>query len=77
VQAVLAIAHTLPGITLLEIRCDARNAPSAAVPRRLGFKLAETLEERSVTPEAPPIALQVWTYALGHHQADDHALHDH
>jgi RimJ/RimL family protein N-acetyltransferase len=77
VQAVLAIAHTLRGITLIEIRCDARNTPSAAVPRRLGFKLAETLEERSGTPEAPPIALQVWTYNHGHHQADDHALHDH
>ena len=71
VQAVLAIAHTLPRITLIEIRCDARNAPSAAVPRRLGFTLAETLEERSVTPEAPPIALQVWTYAPGRHPADD------
>ena len=64
VQAVLAIAHTLPGMTLIEIRCDPRNAPSAAIPRRLGFNLAQTLEERSGTADAPPVALQVWTYAL-------------
>ena len=64
-QAVLSIARTLPRISQVEIRCDARNAPSAAVPLRLGFVLAETVEERPGTPDAPPIAVQVWTYALG------------
>lgn len=64
-QAALAITRTLPGLAQVEIRCDARNAPSAAVPQRLGFELATTREQPSVTPGAPPVTLQVWTYALG------------
>lgn len=39
-RAMLALAHTLEGMKHVEIRCDPRNAPSAAVPKRLGFQLA-------------------------------------
>lgn len=39
-RALLDVAASLPGMTHAEIRCDAANAPSAAVPRRLGFALA-------------------------------------
>ena len=41
-----------------EIRCDARNEPSAAIPRRLGFALATTLRE-SAAPGEPEVALQI------------------
>jgi hypothetical protein len=40
-----------------EVRCDARNAPSAAIPRRLGFDLTATIAE-------PPGEVQVWTKAV-------------
>lgn len=51
--ALLAVAAALTGLTHVEIRCDVANAPSAAVPRRLGFHLAAMESE-----------LQVWRLAL-------------
>lgn len=63
-RAALAIAAALPGLAHAEIRCDARNGPSAAVPRRLGFVLATTLREPTVTPDAPPVELQLWRREL-------------
>jgi RimJ/RimL family protein N-acetyltransferase len=68
-RAVLAMAATLPRLSLVEIRCDARNAPSAAVPQRLGFVLASTVPDLAVTPTEPPIQLQVWTSVLSHSTA--------
>lgn len=67
-RAMLDLATALPGIRQAEIRCDARNAPSAAIPRRLGLRLVsgdcsgngESSEERGMmlwvyeVPEQPP-----------------------
>lgn len=51
--ALLAAAASLHGIDLAEIHCDRDNAPSNAVPRRLGFELAKVDGE-----------IQVWQRAL-------------
>jgi RimJ/RimL family protein N-acetyltransferase len=61
-RAALAVAATLPALAHVEIRCDARNAASAAVPRRLGFVLAASVPQPGVAPADPPGELQVWTY---------------
>lgn len=61
-RAALELALALPGVSHLTIRCDERNAPSSAVPRRLGFRLAETIDEASVVPGAAPVRLQIWEY---------------
>lgn len=54
-RAAVDLALTLTDISRLTIRCDERNAPSAAIPRRLGFRLAETSGE----------GMQTWEYLLG------------
>jgi RimJ/RimL family protein N-acetyltransferase len=63
-RALVALAGTLPHLTHVEIRCDARNAPSAALPKRLGFVLAATLIEPAAGPDEEPVQLQVWTLPL-------------
>lgn len=58
-QAMTAVALALPGVDRVEVHCDAANAPSAAIPRKLGFRL-DRIEERR--PEAPGESgrLMVW-----------------
>ncbi|MGI8510212.1 MAG: GNAT family N-acetyltransferase [Gemmatimonadaceae bacterium] len=66
-QALLAVVRALPSLAHAEIRCDARNAPSAAVPQRLGFALALTEEQPGAAPGEPPVMLEVWALSLGGH----------
>jgi len=61
VLAIIAVARRTGRFTHLEIRCDARNAPSAAVPKRLGFELATTIAEPTASPQDPDVQLQIWT----------------
>ena len=63
-RALLTVAASVPRFLHAEIRCDARNAPSAAVPHRLGFTLSATIPERAVSPGDPTGELQVWTLDL-------------
>ncbi|MFJ8042498.1 GNAT family N-acetyltransferase [Kitasatospora sp. NPDC096147] len=48
--ALTEAALALPGITRVEIRCDEANHLSAAIPRRLGYRLDRTDD---FTPTAP------------------------
>jgi RimJ/RimL family protein N-acetyltransferase len=63
-SAVLAIAAATPKFSQAEIRCDARNAASVAVARRLGFNLTAELGEPSASPDSVPVSLQVWSLTL-------------
>jgi RimJ/RimL family protein N-acetyltransferase len=61
-RAVLNLASHIPRFSRAEIRCDARNAPSAAVPVRLGFKLLNTAGETGA--DGVRREMQLWVSAL-------------
>ena len=63
-RALVALAASIREFSLIEVRCDARNVPSAAIPRRLGFGLVRTIESPSVVAGDPPVQLQVWSLDL-------------
>jgi RimJ/RimL family protein N-acetyltransferase len=44
------LALTLPGIERVEIRCDAANTRSSAVPRRLGYRLVRQVRTDPAAP---------------------------
>jgi RimJ/RimL family protein N-acetyltransferase len=58
-RALTAVALALPGVDRVEIHCDAANVASAAIARKLGYKL-DRIEERH--PEAPGESgrLMIW-----------------
>ena len=49
-RALTAAARQVGGVSRIEIRCDEANVRSAAVPRKLGYRLDTTIDE---APEAP------------------------
>ena len=53
-------AFRLHGAEGVEIRCDPRNARSAAVPQRLGFTLEQTLVGDTTAPDGSARDTQVW-----------------
>src|SRR5262245_2847628 len=48
--ALTAAAFALPGVGRVEIHCDEANQASAAVPRRLGFRLVEIVTRSAAAP---------------------------
>jgi len=59
-MALTSLAFALPHVDHVEIRCDPRNASSAAIPRKLGFSHVATLEAETQTPTGEPRATMVW-----------------
>ncbi|MBP6773467.1 MAG: GNAT family N-acetyltransferase [Gemmatimonadaceae bacterium] len=62
--AALELARAYPQCQCVEIRVDVRNTRSAAVSQRLGFALADTVQQPVSAPSNGSITLQVWRLAL-------------
>lgn len=60
-RAMIDVARTIPRFTQVEIRCDPRNASSAAVPARLGFERVH-----SDSGENGREPLEIWVLSLTH-----------
>ena len=69
VRRMLDLAASLPRVECVEIRCDARNKPSAAIPEKLGFVLAETIKEHSPAFKDPDAELQVWSLEISNYRS--------
>lgn len=61
-SALMERAFREHGMSAVEIRCDPRNERSAAIPRRLGFRLESVLEGDTVAPDGSPRDTQVWVH---------------
>ncbi|GAA1232885.1 GNAT family N-acetyltransferase [Kitasatospora nipponensis] len=57
--ALTEAALALPGISRTEIRCDQANAASAAVPRKLGYRLDRVVDAERTSP-AETGRKQIW-----------------
>ena len=62
VRALTNAAMAIPGIERVQIRCDARNAASAAVARRAGYRHLTTLNNHVFEHGAPPRDTMVWEF---------------
>ena len=58
--AMTRLALAMPGIDHAEIRCDPRNAISAAIPGRLGYAHVETFVETNAAPDGRSRDTMVW-----------------
>lgn len=63
-RAMTDVGFTLAGIEVLEIRCDPSNAPSAAVPVKLGYALSETRLEPSLGPTGESRSTMIWRLTI-------------
>ena len=57
--ALTDVAFTLPGIDRVEIHCDEANTASAAIPRRLGYRL-DRIEDEPVTAPGEHGRTMIW-----------------
>lgn len=64
-RALTLAAFELPWVQRVEIHCDPANLASAAIPRRLGYRLVEHRKADTVDPFGQPRDTWVWRVERG------------
>jgi RimJ/RimL family protein N-acetyltransferase len=62
--AISEVGLALPGVSQVEIHCDAANVPSAAIARKLGFRL-DRIEQRAPAAPGESGRLMIWVRDAG------------
>jgi RimJ/RimL family protein N-acetyltransferase len=60
-SAMIRVAFEISGVKRVEIHCAPGNAPSAAIPAKLGFIHEATLKDRAPDTEGNDHDLMIWT----------------
>jgi RimJ/RimL family protein N-acetyltransferase len=63
----LTLAAFAEGVVRIEIRCDPANQASAAIPKRLGYRLVEVLPQDVAMPGGDLRDTMVWERTLAQH----------
>ncbi len=66
-RALTGAAFATAGVDRVEVHCDPRNAASAAVPGKLGYRHRETREGDARTPDGEPRATMIWELSAAEH----------
>ena len=59
--ALTKVAFEIDGVDRVEIHCDPKNLPSAAIPKKLGYTLEATLRRRSHWADGKVEDSMIWT----------------
>jgi RimJ/RimL family protein N-acetyltransferase len=59
--ALTRVAFEVDRVRRVEIHCDPKNEPSAAIPKRLGYRYDATLRQRQQTSEGEPRDTMIWS----------------
>jgi RimJ/RimL family protein N-acetyltransferase len=59
--AMIRVAFEISRVERIEIHCAPGNAPSAAIPAKLGFRHEATLKDRATNTEGMTHDLMIWT----------------
>jgi len=64
-RALTIAGFGISGVDRLEIHCDPRNAASAAIPRRLGYRHRETIRDEKETADGDPRDTMIFEITSG------------
>ncbi|MEM6894485.1 MAG: GNAT family N-acetyltransferase [Bacteroidota bacterium] len=75
-QALIKVGFEHHAVNTIEIHCDPENVASLKIPKKLGFELAEVLQNNTTSLEGEPRDTMIWRMSLEHYQKIQHTFPD-